>query len=92
MDQSRIQKILSSKRVLQVLFFIAAVALVTYFFPGEGKFRYTFQEGMTLTWQQFFSPDGKKLCFQSGAYSDGKRLNLVMVDLTRLPFFREYDK
>lgn len=45
MDQSRIQKILSSKRVLQVLFFIAAVALVTYFFPGEGKFRYTFQEG-----------------------------------------------
>lgn len=42
--------------------------------------------------QPFFSPDGKKLCFQSGAYSDGKRLNLVMVDLTRLPFFREYDK
>ena len=45
MDQTRIQKILSSKRVLQFLFFIAAVALVTYFFPGEGKFRYTFQEG-----------------------------------------------
>lgn len=42
--------------------------------------------------QPFFSPDGKKLCFQSGAYSDGERLNLVMVDLTRLPFFREYDK
>ena len=37
----------------------------------------------------FFSPDGTKLCFQSGHYSDGKRLNLVMVDLTKLPFFNE---
>lgn len=42
--------------------------------------------------QPFFSPDGTKLCFQSGHYSDGKRLNLVMVDLTKLPFFREYNK
>ena len=45
MDQTRIQKILSSKRVLQFVFFIAAITLVTYFFPGEGKFRYSFQEG-----------------------------------------------
>ena len=42
--------------------------------------------------QPFFSPDGTKLCFQSGHYSDGKRLNLVMVDLNKLPFFREYNK
>ena len=40
----------------------------------------------------FFSPDGKKLCFKSGHYSDGKRLNLVMVDLTKLPFFKQYNK
>ena len=33
----------------------------------------------------FFSPDGKHLCFQSGHYSDGKRLNLMMVDITKLP-------
>ncbi|MBQ5582510.1 MAG: PD40 domain-containing protein [Bacteroidales bacterium] len=37
----------------------------------------------------FFSPDGTKLCFQSGHYSDGKRLNLVMVDLTKLPYFKK---
>lgn len=42
--------------------------------------------------QPFFSPDGTKLCFQSGHYSDGKRLNLVMVDLAKLPFFKEYNK
>lgn len=42
--------------------------------------------------QPFFSPDGTRLCFQSGHYSDGKRLNLVMVDLSRLSFFREYNK
>lgn len=40
----------------------------------------------------FFSPDGTKLCFQSGHYSDGKRLNLVMVDLTRLPYYKQYVK
>jgi len=40
----------------------------------------------------FFSPDGTKLCFRSGHYSDGKRLNLVMVDLNSLPFFKEYNK
>lgn len=34
--------------------------------------------------QPFFSPDGKKLCFQSGRYSDGKRLTLMMVDLSQL--------
>ncbi len=45
MEKKRIREILSSTRVLQFIFFIAAVALVTYFFPGEGKFRYTFQEG-----------------------------------------------
>ena len=44
MEKKRIREILSSTRVLQFIFFIAAVALVTYFFPGEGKFRYTFQE------------------------------------------------
>ena len=33
----------------------------------------------------FFSPDGKHLCFQSGHYSDGKRLYLMMVDITKLP-------
>lgn len=42
--------------------------------------------------QPFFSPDGKMLCFQSGHFSDGKRLNLVMVDLTKLPYFKEYNK
>ena len=45
MDKNRIQKFLSSTRVLQFVFFVAAVTLVTYFFPREGKFRYTFQEG-----------------------------------------------
>lgn len=35
--------------------------------------------------QPFFSPDGTKLCFQSGRFSDGQRLSLVMVDLTKLP-------
>lgn len=35
----------------------------------------------------FFSPDGTKLCFQSGRYSDGARLNLVVVDLTKLPVY-----
>ena len=44
MDKNRIQKFLSSTRVLQFVFFVAAVTLVTYFFPREGKFRYTFQE------------------------------------------------
>ena len=37
----------------------------------------------------FFSPDGTRLCFQSGHYSDGKRLNLMMVDLTKLPFYHK---
>ena len=37
--------------------------------------------------QPFFSPDRKHLCFQSGHYSGGTRLNLVMVDLTSLPFY-----
>lgn len=37
----------------------------------------------------FFSPDGTKLCFKSGHWSDGKRLNLVMVDLTKLPFYKK---
>lgn len=31
--------------------------------------------------QPFFSPDGKRLCFQTGHFSDGKRLNLIMVNL-----------
>ncbi|MDO5446483.1 MAG: oligogalacturonide lyase [Prevotellaceae bacterium] len=34
--------------------------------------------------QPFFSPDGTKLCFQTGRFSNGKRLNLVMVDLKSL--------
>lgn len=34
--------------------------------------------------QPFFSPDGKKLCFQSGRFSNGKRLTLMMVDLSQL--------
>ncbi|MCR4824254.1 MAG: oligogalacturonide lyase [Bacteroidales bacterium] len=37
----------------------------------------------------FFSPDGTKLCFQSGHYSNGERLNLMMVDLTKLPFYHK---
>ncbi len=45
MEKKPIQKIWASTRLLQALFFIAAVAIVTYFFPREGKFRYTFQEG-----------------------------------------------
>lgn len=31
--------------------------------------------------QPFFSPDGTRLCFQSGRFSDGKRLTLMMADL-----------
>lgn len=31
--------------------------------------------------QPFFSPDGKRLCFQSGHFTNGKRLNLMMVEL-----------
>lgn len=34
--------------------------------------------------QPFFSPDGKTLCFQSGRFSNGKRLTLMMVDLSQL--------
>jgi oligogalacturonide lyase len=39
----------------------------------------------------FFSPDGTKLCFQSGHFTNGKRLNLVMVDLTTIPVFNQYN-
>ncbi len=39
--------------------------------------------------QPFFSPDGRYLCFQSGHYSDGKRLNLIMVDLYQLPYYQD---
>lgn len=42
--------------------------------------------------QPFFSPDGTKLCFQSGHYSDAKRLNLILVDLTKVPLFQQYNK
>lgn len=31
--------------------------------------------------QPFFSPDGTKLCFQSGRFSGGQRLSLMMVNL-----------
>lgn len=34
--------------------------------------------------QPFFSPDGTKLCFQSGHFTDGKRLNLMMIDLVKV--------
>ena len=34
--------------------------------------------------QPFFSPDGTKLCFQTGRFTNGKRLNLVMVDLKKI--------
>lgn len=34
--------------------------------------------------QPFFSPDGTKLCFQTGHFTNGKRLTLVMVDLTKV--------
>lgn len=37
--------------------------------------------------QPFFSPDGTKLCFQSGLFSNGKRLTLMMVDLTKVKGF-----
>ena len=37
--------------------------------------------------QPSFSPDGTRLLFQSGRFSGGKRLTLVMVDLTQLPYF-----
>ena len=36
----------------------------------------------------FFSPDGRYLCFQSGHYSGGERLNLVMVDLSQMQFYK----
>ena len=42
--------------------------------------------------QPFFSPDGTRLCFQSGHYSDAKRLNLVVVDLTKIPLFVQNNK
>lgn len=42
--------------------------------------------------QPFFSPDGTKLCFQSGHWSDAQRLNLVMVDLTKIPLFQQFNK
>ena len=42
--------------------------------------------------QPFFSPDGTKICFQSGHYSDAQRLNLVMVDLTKIPLFVQNNK
>lgn len=42
--------------------------------------------------QPFFSPDGTKLCFQSGHWSDAQRLNLVMVDLTKIPLFQQYNQ
>ncbi len=35
--------------------------------------------------QPFFSPDGTKLCYQTGKYSNAKRLNLVIVDLNKIP-------
>ena len=34
-----------------------------------------------------FSPDCKKLIFQSGHFTNGKRLNLMMVDLTKQAFW-----
>ena len=34
--------------------------------------------------QPFFSPDGRRLCFQSGHFTDGKRLTLMMIDLDKL--------
>lgn len=34
--------------------------------------------------QPFFSPDGTRLCFQSGRFSDGKRLTLMMVDISSI--------
>ena len=42
--------------------------------------------------QPFFSPDGTRLCFQSGHYSDAKRLNLILVDLTTIPPFNQFNK
>ena len=42
--------------------------------------------------QPFFSPDGTKICFQSGHYSDAQRLNLIMVDLTKIPLFVQNNK
>ena len=42
--------------------------------------------------QPFFSPDGTRLCFQSGHYSDAKRLNLILVDLTKIPLFQQFNK
>ena len=34
--------------------------------------------------QPFFSPDAKRLCFQSGRFSNGKRLTLMMVDISKI--------
>ena len=45
MKKETFKNIFSSRRLLQVLFFVAAVAILAYFFPREGKFRYNFQEG-----------------------------------------------
>lgn len=38
--------------------------------------------------QPFFSPNRKKLCFQSGHFTDGKRLTLMMVDLTKVAGYK----
>ncbi len=56
MDNNRISNFFSSKRVLQVLFFVAAVALITYFFPRDKKFSYTFQEGRPWKYDLLTAP------------------------------------
>ncbi|MCH5327415.1 MAG: HDIG domain-containing protein [Coprobacter sp.] len=45
MASRKIKAFFSRQTIFQSIFFIAAVSLTVYFFPGEGKFRYHFQEG-----------------------------------------------
>ncbi len=56
MNNNRISNFFSSKRMLQFLFFIAAVALITYFFPREKKFNYSFQEGRPWKYDLLTAP------------------------------------
>ncbi len=56
MSNNRIGNFFSSKKVLQFLILIAAVALITYFFPRGKKFNYTFQEGRPWKYDLLTAP------------------------------------
>lgn len=45
MASTKIKAFFSRQTIFQSIFFIVAISLIVYFFPGESKFRYHFQEG-----------------------------------------------